>query len=195
MREPIEGALFEAIYASVVRREATYDGVYYTGVRTTKIVCRPSCRAKTPLAANVTFYRSLAEALEAGFRPCKRCRPEANGRLSPDAALAAQVDGLLEAAVAGRPTLASLAKALSISPFHLQRIYKRERGESPAAALERLRRRAAVRLLEETEAPIGEVARAVGYGSASHFAAWFARGAGASPTQYRSERRERSMQR
>lgn len=67
--------LFERIYETVVRREPTYDGIYYTAVLTTHIVCRPSCRARTPKAANVVFYGSLQEAISAGFRPCKDAVP------------------------------------------------------------------------------------------------------------------------
>jgi len=188
----MERELFERVYASVVRRESTYDGMYYTGVRTTKIVCRPSCRAKTPKAENVTFYRSLEEAVRAGFRPCKRCRPEANGALSPDAAMAAQADAVMAGRFAEKLTLPALAAALAVSPYHLQRTYKRVRGVSPAETLDRLRREEAERRLAGSDEPIADIASAVGLGTASHFAVWFARGAGMTPTAYRHERRTRS---
>lgn len=71
----MDQALFEQVYDSVVKRESTYDGVYYTAVLTTHIVCRPSCRARTPKAGNVVFYGSLQEATRAGFRPCKDAAP------------------------------------------------------------------------------------------------------------------------
>ncbi|HZG77765.1 MAG TPA: Ada metal-binding domain-containing protein [Paenibacillus sp.] len=185
----MERELFDRIYGTVARRESTYDGVYYTGVRTTKIVCRPSCRAKTPKPENVTFYPSLQAAIEAGFRPCKRCRPEANGRLSPDAAMAAQADAILAGRYADKVTLASLAGELAISPYHLQRTYKRVRGVSPASTLERLRREEAERRLARSDEPISDIAARVGFRTASHFAVWFARVAGMTPTAYRNERR------
>ena len=61
--------------AAYQRRDASYDGVFYLGVRTTGVFCRPSCPARKPLARNVEYFGSVKEALFAGFRPCKRCRP------------------------------------------------------------------------------------------------------------------------
>ncbi|MCQ6557158.1 bifunctional transcriptional activator/DNA repair enzyme AdaA [Paenibacillus mendelii] len=181
--------LFDLIYDSVVNRESTYDGVYYTGVKTTKIVCRPTCRAKTPYAANVTFYRSLEDALHAGFRPCKRCKPDANGSLRPDAALAAQVDAIIETQYNDKLTLPMLADSLAISPYHLQRTYKLVRGYSPAEKTERVRLAHAQRLLSESNATIAEIGTAVGYGGPSHFTSWFSLRTGVSPSEYRNGQR------
>ncbi|MDQ0090365.1 AraC family transcriptional regulator of adaptative response / methylphosphotriester-DNA alkyltransferase methyltransferase [Paenibacillus anaericanus] len=178
--------LFDLLYAAVVNRESTYEGVYYTGVKTTKIVCRPTCRAKTPKAMNVTFYSTLEDALQAGFRPCKRCKPEANGALGPDAALAAQVDTIIETQYKDKLTLSQLAALLAISPYHLQRTYKRVSGYSPAEKTELVRLKHAQRFLLESNATIAEIGEAVGYGSPSHFAAWFSNRTGISPTAYRN---------
>ncbi|WJH35585.1 hypothetical protein N6H14_06160 [Paenibacillus sp. CC-CFT747] len=105
----MDAELFNRVYETVARKESTYDGIYYTGVRTTGIVCRPSCRAKTPKPENVTFFPSVKAAVREGFRPCKRCRPETPGSHGPDAALAAEVDRLLMERL-GRPlTLPILA--------------------------------------------------------------------------------------
>lgn len=183
----MDQALFERIYDSVVNREPTYDGVYYTAVRTTRIVCRPSCRARTPKAGNVEFYASLEEATRAGFRPCKRCRPEEGGVLRPDAVLAAQADANMEAQLAEKLTLQKLAEQLKVSPFHLQRTYTRVTGQSPAVKLDQLRIAKACGLLATTDLPVAEIGRAVGFQGASHFAAWFARKNGGPPTDYRNQ--------
>jgi AraC family transcriptional regulator of adaptative response / methylphosphotriester-DNA alkyltransferase methyltransferase len=185
----MDQALFERIYDSVVRREPTYDGVYYTAVLTTHIVCRPSCRARTPKAGNVEFYTSLEEATRAGFRPCKRCRPEEGGVLRPDAVLAAQADAIMEARLAEKLTLAKLAEQLKVSPFHLQRTYTRVTGQSPAVKLDQLRITKTCELLAATELPVAEIGRAAGFQGASHFAAWFARKTGLPPTEYRNQSR------
>ncbi|GAA3411487.1 bifunctional transcriptional activator/DNA repair enzyme AdaA [Paenibacillus hodogayensis] len=185
----MEQQLFNRVYESVVKREPTYDGVYYTGVKTTKIVCRPTCRAKTPLAGNVTFYDSLEGALHAGFRPCKRCKPEENGPLRPDAALAAQVDAIIEKKYSDKLTLSMLAASLAISPYHLQRVYKQVTGYSPAEKTERVRLKHAQKLLVETDEAVAEVGAAVGYSSPSHFTSWFCRRTGLSPTEYRNGQR------
>lgn len=181
----MDQALFERIYASVVRREPTYDGVYYTAVLTTRIVCRPSCRARTPKAGNVVFYESLPEAVRAGFRPCKRCRPEEGGVLRPDAVLAAQADDIMKARLEEKLTLPKLAEQLKVSPFHLQRTYTRVTGQSPAVKLDQLRTSKACELLANTDLPVAEIGRTVGFQGASHFAAWFARKNGQPPTEYR----------
>src|SRR5688572_23317519 len=64
--------------------DATYDGLFVTGVRTTGIFCRPSCRARKPLPANIEFFPSMKEALFAGYRPCKRCDPATPPGTAPD---------------------------------------------------------------------------------------------------------------
>jgi AraC family transcriptional regulator of adaptative response / methylphosphotriester-DNA alkyltransferase methyltransferase len=183
----MEQTLFERIYESVVRREPTYDGVYYTAVLTTHIVCRPSCRARTPKASNVVFYESLEEATNAGFRPCKRCRPEEGGVLRPDAVLAAEADKLMEKQFGQKLTLQTLAGQLKVSPFHLQRTYKRVTGRSPAARLDQLRMEQACALLADATLTVAEVGQAVSFRGPSHFAAWFTRRTGQPPTEYRAQ--------
>ncbi|MHA6533103.1 bifunctional transcriptional activator/DNA repair enzyme AdaA [Paenibacillus sp. BAC0078] len=183
----MDQTLFERIYDSVLRREPTYDGVYYTAVLTTHIVCRPSCRARTPKAGNVVFYDSLEKAVAAGFRPCKRCKPEEGGVLRPDAVLAAQADELMADRFGQKMTLQSLAELLRVSPFHLQRTYKRVTGRSPAEMLDQLRVEKACALLADTELAVAEVGQAVSFRGPSHFAAWFTRKIGLSPTEYRSQ--------
>ncbi|MEC0171121.1 Ada metal-binding domain-containing protein [Paenibacillus graminis] len=183
----MEQALFERVYESVVRREPTYDGVYYTAVLTTHIVCRPSCRARTPKPGNVIFYESLEQAVAAGFRPCKRCRPEEGGVLRPDAVLAAEADQLMEAKFGQKVTLEMLARWLRVSPFHLQRTYKRVTGRSPAGRLDQLRIEKACALLTDTELAVAEVGQAVSFRGPPHFTAWFTRKTGLPPTEYRAQ--------
>ncbi|MCW5943234.1 MAG: hypothetical protein KIS66_13460 [Fimbriimonadaceae bacterium] len=66
---------FEVLYEAMSRRSAEFDGVFYTAVKTTGIFCRPICPARTPLAKNVTFFATPEEAIAAGYRACKRCKP------------------------------------------------------------------------------------------------------------------------
>ena len=67
-----------------LQRDASYDGVFYTGVRTTGIFCRPTCSARKPLTKNLSFFAEAEEALSAGYRPCLRCRPLEQGGEVPD---------------------------------------------------------------------------------------------------------------
>jgi AraC family transcriptional regulator of adaptative response / methylphosphotriester-DNA alkyltransferase methyltransferase len=184
----MDAELFEKVYASIVRKETTYDGVYYTGVKTTRIVCRPSCRSRTPKRENIVLYPSVMAAVRDGFRPCKRCKPETPGPLGPDAVLAAQTDAVIAACYGERLTLRTIADRLAVSPYHLQRTYKRVTGQSPMERLHETRLAAARRLLGESELPVLEVAKAVGFRSASHFAVWFRGKTEASPAEYRDAR-------
>ncbi|AFH63760.1 bifunctional transcriptional activator/DNA repair enzyme AdaA [Paenibacillus caseinilyticus] len=185
----MEPELFDRIYETIANKEDTYDGVYYTGVLTTRIVCRPSCRARTPKKENIRLYPSVEAAIQAGFRPCKRCKPEAPGPHGPDRALAAQVDALIAQGYGGQLTLKTLAEQLAVSPFHLQRTYKRVTGHSPAVQLQRVRLQAARELLADPSVSMAEAGAAIGFRSPSHFAVWFRQETGLSPTEYR-ERHE-----
>ncbi|GGG67502.1 bifunctional transcriptional activator/DNA repair enzyme AdaA [Paenibacillus radicis (ex Gao et al. 2016)] len=178
--------LFDKVYESIVNRQPTYDGIYYTGVKTTKIVCRPSCRARTPKRENITLYPNLKSAIRDGFRPCKRCKPETPGTLNPDAMLAAQVDAIISANYTSALTLSSLADQLAISPYHLQRTYKRVTDRTPIERLHQVRLKEAKFLLADRKLTISGIALSVGYKHASHFAVWFREQTGLSPTAYRA---------
>lgn len=177
--------IFESVYATILRRDTTYDGIYYAGIVTTGIFCRPSCRSRTPKPENVRVYGSIEAAKAAGFRACKRCRPEQPGPNGPDAALAGAVSSMIGSRYADRLTLADMASRLNVSPFHLQRVFKRVTGTTPAQALLRKRLEKALELLRQGDEPIADIAAAVGFSSASHFTFVFHRSVGTSPQHYR----------
>ncbi|WP_438444958.1 bifunctional transcriptional activator/DNA repair enzyme AdaA [Gorillibacterium sp. sgz5001074] len=187
MNSPIrDPELVEHIYASVSRKETVYDGIYYTGVHTTGIFCRPSCRARTPLRRNVSFYPSAQAALEAGFRPCKRCRPETPGPDNPDAALVKAVREAIRRRLPGSVTLATLAAELHLSPYYLQRVFKRTAGVSPAEYALELRVEEAKRLLTgRPDLSAADIARMTGFSSPAYFSTAFLKAAGVTPTEYR----------
>ena len=122
----------EAAWAAVVARDRGQDGRFVFAVASTGIYCRPSCPARRPLRERVSFFAESEEAVRAGFRACRRCRP---GEVAADAALAARVRLLLDQAAedaeGGSPTLARLAREVEISPSHLQRTFQRVIGVSP----------------------------------------------------------------
>src|SRR5262245_17311969 len=74
----------DAMYDAVLHRDASFDGIFFTAVRTTGIFCRPTCPARKPARQNVEFFASTREALFAGYRPCKRCRPMESAGSTPD---------------------------------------------------------------------------------------------------------------
>lgn len=188
-----DDALIGAIYESVLRRETRYDGIYYTGVRSTGIVCRPSCRSRTPLLRNIRFYTSMDAALAAGFRPCKRCKPEAPGTASPEVQLAVNAKALIEAALPRSVPLGELAAALHLSPYHLQRVFKRQTGQSPSDYTIGRKLDNAQQQLAASTASITEIAHVCGFSSAAYFAACFQKHLGMSPTQFREEPPAKSL--
>jgi AraC family transcriptional regulator of adaptative response / methylphosphotriester-DNA alkyltransferase methyltransferase len=175
-----------ALWKAIVNCEPTFDGQYVYAVTTTGIFCRPSCRSRTPKPENVRIFRSPDEALAAGFRPCKRCRPEENA-FGPDAALVEQAKAIIEQRYPEPLTLETLAKELLVSPYHLHRIFKRWTGITPAKYILQKRLQAAEAALR-TDSPnsVTEVALAVGFRSASHFTVVFRKATGYTPTQYRA---------
>jgi AraC family transcriptional regulator of adaptative response/methylated-DNA-[protein]-cysteine methyltransferase len=125
MNEDEENLAWQAVLA----RSRAHDGAFVFGVASTGVFCRPSCPARRPRPENVSFYNAPAQARSAGFRPCLRCQPEAAGR---DAQAVAQVLSVLDAAE-GRVSLEELGRLTRYSPAHLQRVFLRMVGLSPAA--------------------------------------------------------------
>lgn len=169
-------------------RDARFDGLFYTAVKTTGIYCRPICPAPTPHARNVTYFRHAAAAASAGFRPCLRCRPErAPGapahRASSDlvaGALRLIDDGLLD-----RGTVATLAAKVGVGERHLRRLFAEELGASPLDIAATRRLLFAKQLLSETTLPITSVASAAGYASLRRFNAAFVDSYGQPPRHFR----------
>lgn len=129
----------DACWAAVVARRTESDGLFVTAVRTTGIYCRPSCPAKTPHRKNVTFYATPRAAASDGYRACKRCRPDTPAR--PAVALIRDACRRIDAADP-TPTLAALAAECGVSPFHLQRTFRRITGVTPRQYAQARRTRA-----------------------------------------------------
>ncbi len=127
----------EARFAAVARRDRSADGRFVFAVRTTGIYCRPSCPARPALRRNVVFFPDAAAAASAGFRPCRRCRPDADaadGAGRRDHARVALACRLIDGAEAGAPpALAALARAAGLSPWHFHRVFRRVTGVTPKA--------------------------------------------------------------
>jgi AraC family transcriptional regulator, regulatory protein of adaptative response / DNA-3-methyladenine glycosylase II len=171
----------DAYYQAMLGRDARFDGVFFTGVTSTGIYCRPVCKVRAPKRENCRFFGHAAQAEGAGFRPCMRCRPE----LAPHAlmwsiqdashTLALQATRLLdEAPLDAAPSVADLAAKLGVSDRHVRRIFEAHIGVSPLQYLQTRRLLTAKQLLTDTQMGIGEVALASGWGSLRRFNAAFA---------------------
>ena len=151
-------------WRAVTSRDRSFDGSFVTGVLSTGIYCRPSCAARHPKRENVRFFASAERAEAAGLRACLRCNPKDVGR--DEAAVKLVIDAIRMAENA--PTLGELGEMTSYSPAHLQRIFKRETGLSPAAYARALRSER-VRDALDSGASVTEAIYEAGYGSASRF--------------------------
>jgi AraC family transcriptional regulator of adaptative response / DNA-3-methyladenine glycosylase II len=162
----------ESCYRAVKARDRRFDGVFYTAVRTTGIYCRPSCPARTPALANVTFHPSAAAAQAAGYRACKRCLPDATPG-SPDWDVAADAAGramrLIADGVVDREGVTGLAARVGYTPRHLTRLLARELGAGPLALARARRAQTARVLLETTDLSCTDVAHAAGFSSVRQF--------------------------
>jgi AraC family transcriptional regulator, regulatory protein of adaptative response / DNA-3-methyladenine glycosylase II len=153
-------------------RDARFDGKFFIAVTSTRIYCRSICPAKASNDANVRYYGTAAEAAAAGFRPCRRCRPEtAPG--SPawmgTSAVVQRALRLLQDGALDDSSLDELALRLGVGVRHLGRFFTRHVGASPAAIAQTRRLHFAKQLLDETQLPITEVALASGFGSVRRF--------------------------
>lgn len=117
-------------WAAVVARDPAFDGRFVYSVASTGVYCRPSCAARRPRPENVAFHAGPAEAERAGFRPCRRCRPDQPSLAESHARMVAALCRTIESAEQP-PTLAALAREAGMSPHHLQRVFKALVGLSP----------------------------------------------------------------
>lgn len=172
-------------------RDRRYDGRFFSGVKTTKIYCRPVCPVRPAMARNVTFYPSAAAAEAAGFRPCLRCRPEAapfspawkGSRTTVERALKLIADGALDDC-----DIEALATRLGIGSRHMCRLFQRDVGASPSQVAQTVRVQRAKKLLDETDLPMADIAMRAGFGSLRRFNTVFAEVYRRPPTEIRRGR-------
>ncbi|WP_025274142.1 AlkA N-terminal domain-containing protein [Haloglycomyces albus] len=157
---------------AVRSKDARFDGWFCLAVSTTGIYCRPSCPARTPKPANITFYPTAAAAQQAGYRACKRCRPDATPG-SPDwdyrTDIAARALRLIREGVVDRHGITGLAREVGYSVRQLERHFLEEFGAGPQAMARTQRAQTARLLIENTTLTIGDIAFAAGFSSIRAF--------------------------
>ena len=161
------------LYKALAARDPRFDGVFFVGVTSTGIYCRPICPVKTPKEANCRFFDTAQETEQAGFRPCLRCRPELAPGSAPvdDAQRIAQliVQRLEEGAIDGNAGLEEIAGQFELSSRQIRRIVQKELGVPPIQLLLTRRLLLAKQLLTETTLPVTEIAFASGFSSLRRF--------------------------
>ncbi|HET6688245.1 MAG TPA: Ada metal-binding domain-containing protein, partial [Rubrobacter sp.] len=163
---------FEHRYRAVRGRDVRFDGWFYVAVTSTGIYCRPSCPAATPKRSNVRFYPTAAAAQYAGFRACKRCRPDAvpgSPEWDTRADIVARAMRLIADGVVDRDGVSGLARRLRYTERHLHRLLCAEVGAGPLALARARRAHTARLLIETTDLPISELAFAAGFTSIRQF--------------------------
>jgi AraC family transcriptional regulator of adaptative response / DNA-3-methyladenine glycosylase II len=179
-------------YPALAARDARFDGMFFVGVTTTGIYCRPICTARVPGRDRCRFFRTAAAAESAGFRACFRCRPErAPGSSSVDSVSRVVTAAMrrIEAGALDEMSLEALSKEIGVTSRHLRRSMKSELGVSPTEVAEARRLALARQLLVETALPMAEVAFASGFGSVRRFNTLVLERCGRSPTALRGARR------
>jgi AraC family transcriptional regulator of adaptative response / DNA-3-methyladenine glycosylase II len=178
----------EAAYQALVSRDRRFDGRIWFGVTSTGIYCRPVCAAQTPKLANVRYFAAPAAAVSAGFRACKRCRPDsAPGSRHWDvrADLAGRALRLIAEGAVDDDGVAGLARTLHVSERHLHRTLVAEVGAGPLQLAVSRRAQTARLLIEQTELALAEIAFASGFASVRQFNDVMRREFGAAPSALR----------
>jgi AraC family transcriptional regulator, regulatory protein of adaptative response / DNA-3-methyladenine glycosylase II len=177
-----------ARYAALTARDPRFDGVFFVGVSTTGIYCRPICPARTPARTRCEFFPTPVLAERAGFRACFRCRPElAPGNASVDAvdALVAGATQRIAEGALNDDSLDKLAAELGVTARHLRRSLEAKLGVSPVELAQSRRLALAKQLLQDTGLSLTEIAFAAGFGSVRRFNAVFAEKMGSAPSALR----------
>jgi len=168
---------------AVAGRDRALDGVFFYAVRSTGVYCRPSCPSRRPKPENVVFFRTRSSAERAGFRPCKRCKPEQDSRSDANTEIVEKVCRYIETHPDEPATLEKLSAAIGLSPFHLHRTFKTMTGITPRAYADSRR-------IESLKAGLREghsVTRSLydaGYGSSSRLYERAASQLGMTPSRY-----------
>lgn len=168
-------------WEAVTRREPQADGAFFYGVRTTGVFCRPSCASRQPRRENVAFFAEAGDARAAGFRDCKRCQP---GGLPRELEIVNRACAALDADPQQRLTLAQLSDAVHVSPFHLQRLFKRVVGVSPRQ-YQAAQRGAALRDALQNGSDVTRATLDAGFGSPSRMYESAPAELGMAPSAYR----------
>jgi AraC family transcriptional regulator, regulatory protein of adaptative response / DNA-3-methyladenine glycosylase II len=183
-----------ARYSAIQSHDARFDGRFFTGVTSTGIYCRPVCKVRVPKRENCRFFDLAAQAENAGFRPCLRCRPELapqSGRWSiqdASATLAHQAANLLDEPEAwgdSPPSVEKLSARMGVSDRHVRRIFEAQFGVSPLQYLQTRRLLSAKQLLTDTDLPMTQIAHSSGFASVRRFNAAFVAHYKLNPSQLR----------
>ncbi len=174
----------ERFWQALRTRDASCDGLFYYGVRTTGVYCRPSCASRQPKRENVVFFALPEAARQAGFRACLRCRPDETVIRDPQADLVQSICRLIDQHLEEQPNFAALSEQVKLSQFHLQRLFKKLMGITPRQYAE-ARRADLFKTRVKSGQSVTEAMYEAGYGSSSRLYEKAAAQLGMTPATYR----------
>src|SRR5208283_2040029 len=173
----------DVCWEAMRRRDPAYDGAFFVAVRTTGVYCRPSCKSRPPRRENVSFFPTAEAAEQAGYRACKRCRPEKLGAPDPQVEAVRRACERIASAQEA-PSLADLAARVGLSQFHFHRVFKKVTGVTPKAYVAEMQARRAADKLRTAET-VTEAIYDAGFNSSSRFYETAAARLGMTPTAVR----------
>ena len=165
--------------------DASYDGKFYYAVRTTGVVCRPSCHARACCPENVVIFDTLPEALAAGYRPCRKCCPEVEDWQGTRRELARKLCDLVEKNYREKFSLDAIAGAMHMDKNYLIRVFREVNGMTMLQYHNMVRCSHAKALLERPDLSISYIGSEVGYKTPSHFTRIYKSVTGQTPGEYR----------
>ena len=175
-------------WQAIATNDATQDGLFYYGVTSTGIFCRPSCHSRLPKRENLQLFTTPAAAMQAGFRPCKRCRP--TGQAVSTAEWVTEIDQIIATHYQHKLDLDLLAQLAHGAPYYLHHVYQQQTGRTPMAALKQVRLQHATRLLRTTKLSITAIAADCGFQSAAYFSTVFKQAVHQTPREFRKKTAE-----
>lgn len=175
-----EDMMWEAVISS--NKEA--DGKFYYAVKSTGIFCRPSCKSREPAKKNVLYFNSKEEAMAAGFRPCKRCRPDLED-YKPMEDMAKEIKEIIEINFKDKESLDNKLKAVGMSKQRMSQVFKQHYKKTITEYSNKLKLEAAMEMLKFSDKPVTEVAYSLGFESLSAFFTFFRKHTDMTPGEYR----------
>ncbi len=178
----------EICYTALRSKDSRFDGIFFVGVKSTGVYCRPICTARAAKREYYLYFSSAAGAEKEGFRPCLRCRPElapGNAPIDMKSKLAESVVSYIEDDLLQDQSITGLADELGVTPRHLRRVFNEEFGVTPIEYAQTKRLLLSKHLLKDTNLPITEIAFASGFSSLRRFNALFKERYRLAPTDIR----------